>query len=87
MAQSIQDLIAGGFGGEFKEAPKPEPVEVIKETKPKRSVDDVYVAMEAQRIFDPNMPTVNKPKAPKNAMVDTGTSSALGVEGDKEYGW
>jgi hypothetical protein len=79
----ITDLIKGGFGNEFIQPPNTEPAPEPKKETPKRSVGDIYVAMEAQRIFNPEMPAVNKPQAPKNQMIDTGVSSSLGLD----QGW
>lgn len=78
-------LLAGGFGNMFEtpSAPAQEGMPKLKTPKPKRSVGDVYVALEAQKVYNPDMPSVQKPQAPKNPMLDTGTSHNLGLD----QGW
>ena len=49
--------------------------------KDKRTVGDVFVAAEAQRIYDDEMPRISKPKAPAAHFDDSGTSDNLGVDG------
>ena len=48
-----------------------------RESKIHRTVGDVTIMSEAQRIYNPAKPPA-APSAPKNDMVNTGTTSALG---------
>lgn len=50
-------------------APPPPP-------KPKRSVGDINVIAEGQRVFDPSLPPT-QPKAPSAAMAKQGTAPAM----------
>ena len=65
--------------------PKPEPVD--KKITPKiskvynRSMGDVYAPAEAQRIFNPGMPSAAKPKAPTAAQMGAGTTAAMDTTG------
>ena len=48
-----------------------------------RTVGDVNVSAEAQRIFNPGMPSApSKPKAPTAAQQDSGTSASIGTSGN-----
>jgi hypothetical protein len=46
-----------------------------------RTLGDVRPAAEAQRIFNPNLPPM-APKAPTAAQMESGTTSAAGMEGN-----
>ena len=60
---------------------KPEPVVTAPKTK-KRTLGDIYSALEAQRVYFPDMPPVSKPiaAAPANQQ-ESGTAGSLGTEG------
>jgi hypothetical protein len=60
------------------EPPKPEKMTGPKAPK-RRTLGDVYTALEAQRIYNPGMPSIPKP-APANLM-DQGVAPNLGTEG------
>lgn len=55
------------------------PPEPQVDTK-KRTLGSVYVALEAQRIYSPNMPAVPKPMSPKKP-EDLGTAPNLDTAG------
>jgi hypothetical protein len=63
-------------------APAPEPIkpEISKPVaKPKRTLGNIYVALEAQRIYNPGMPSVPSP-APANTF-EKGITPALDTSG------
>jgi hypothetical protein len=62
-------------------APKaPKPPEPPKAPKPKgRTLGNIYAALEAQKIYNPSMPSVPKP-SPANASAQ-GLAPNLGTEG------
>jgi hypothetical protein len=46
----------------------------------KRTLGDIHVALEAQRVYNPSMPSVPKPPAMNNPQAQ-GTAPKLGTEG------
>jgi hypothetical protein len=68
------------------EKPKAPSAEVMTKTEAKRerhfvrTLGNVRTAAEAQRIFNPTIPPM-QPKPPTAAMMESGTSSAMGTEG------
>lgn len=67
------------------EKPKAEPVDKKIPAKMSKSysrtMGNVYAPAEAQRIFNPGMPSAQKPKAPPAAMVDTGSADSMDTTG------
>jgi hypothetical protein len=66
----------------------PKPPEPPKAPGPaKRTLGNVYIALEAQRIYNPAAPSIPKPEAPVAPSAapaneqDRGTAGALGTEG------
>ena len=64
---------------ELKESPElsgeksPAPIKI----KPKRSLGDVFVALEAQKVFNPNIPSIPSPVPPPANTFQKGTAPAL----------
>jgi hypothetical protein len=66
---------------ELKDLLTPAPV-VQASKKKKRTLGDIYSALEAQRVYFPDMPSVSKPiAAAPSAQQESGTAGALGTEG------
>jgi hypothetical protein len=64
---------------------KPEP-EIVKPPasepgKPKRTLGDIFVALEAQKVYNPQLPSVQKPEAPPANTFGKGTAPAMDTEG------
>jgi hypothetical protein len=80
------EMMQAVFGVPPVDAPVPAPVELTppppapKPAKAGRTVGDVSVMAEAQRIYNPQIPP-QPPKAPSAAMVKQGTSSAMDTSG------
>ena len=61
-----------------------EPVKAPVPVKKKRTLGDVYTALEAQRIFNPAIPSIAKPPMPAPAnQQNIGTAPAMDMTG----GW
>ena len=78
----IKDAVRGLL---TPEVPKSEPVPVKKAPPPpqekKRTLGDIFVALEAQKVYQPNLPSVPQPQAPPANMQDQGTAPNLGTTG------
>jgi hypothetical protein len=74
---AIEDMLKGD------EAPRPEvkPLAKPSPARPKRTVGDIYVAMEAQKVYNPQMPSVPKPQAPPANLNERGSSASLDTSG------
>lgn len=62
--------------------PNPTPVVQVpkKKEKPKRTVGDINLMAEAQRVYNPNLPPT-KPKGPTEAQTQLGVTANSGLEG------
>ena len=54
----------------------------ILPAKPKRTLGDVALSAEAQRVYDPAQPSVPS-KAPPGKMLETGTGPAMDLEASR----
>jgi hypothetical protein len=63
------------FGKGSKAAPIIPPVKMPP--KPKRYLEDISIAIQAQRIYDPAKPPAPATKAPTAAMLEQGTTPAM----------
>jgi hypothetical protein len=68
----------------FLDLDKPKPVNTkitpIEKKVYKRTMGDVYAMAEAQRIFNPGLPSA-QPKGPNTSQMDMGTASTLDTSG------
>lgn len=62
-------------------APAPEPLKVKLPPKPKKGIADITIAIQAQRIYQPNMPPAPPTKAPTTAMLEQGSAPAMDTAG------
>jgi hypothetical protein len=70
-----------GIKGELESILKPKPIAPPAPIRKKRTLGDIYTTLEAQRIFNPGMPSIPKPpSAPPANQQDRGTAAALGME-------
>ncbi len=61
------------------------PPDVLKPPAPpqtkKRTLGDIYTALEAQRVYSPGAPSIPKPMPATSLPLEQGTASKLGTEG------
>jgi hypothetical protein len=62
-------------------APAPEPPKVKLPPKPQKGIADITIAIQAQRIYSPNMPPAPASKAPTTAMLEQGSAPAMDQSG------
>jgi hypothetical protein len=88
---NMKDKLRGAFGQEVMDElttmATPEvakPQEEKKKDNNKRSIGDIFAAVEAQRIYDPNMPQTSRPSkhAPKH-MAEQGMTENM----QPDTGW
>jgi len=63
------------FDGTDKIPLAPPPMKIAK------TIGDIGAILEAQRIYNPNIPSVPSPKAPPQAQVDMGVASKSDMSG------
>jgi hypothetical protein len=61
--------------------PPPKPPEVKLPPKPKKGIEDISIAIAAQRIYNPAMPPAPPTKAPTTAMLEQGSAPAMDQSG------
>jgi hypothetical protein len=62
-------------------APVSEPPKVKLPPKPKKGIADITIAIQAQRIYSPDMPPAPASKAPTAAMLEQGSAPAMDQSG------
>jgi len=62
-------------------APAPELPKVKLPPKPQKGIADITIAIQAQRIYSPNLPPAPASKAPTAAMLEQGSAPAMDTSG------
>jgi hypothetical protein len=73
----IKEMLSHTFSAPKMPEAKPAFIMPPIPPKPSRSVGDVFLALQGQRIYDPNIPMVEKPKPPTSTNIGTGTAPAM----------
>ncbi len=56
-------------------------IEIKPVERKKRTLGDIYVTIEAQKIYNPNLPSVPRPIAPPANQQKQGSAANIGTEG------
>jgi hypothetical protein len=62
-------------------APAPAPPPVKLPPKPTKGLADISIAIQAQRIYNPDLPPAPATKAPTTAMLEQGSAPAMDTSG------
>jgi len=79
----IGDKMSSVFGKMPKVnlAPPPPPTPVVKlPPRPKKGLDDITIAIQAQRIYNPALPPAPPTKAPAAPMLEQGSAPAMDLD-------